>query len=222
MKAAPSTAFVQRDDCIQVWIVEDHVDFRKTVLRVLALQPDIQTMAFNSCEDALAKLEAGRRVNVILLDIGLPGMSGLEGITRFKALSPTTQVIMLTAFDEPLKIKKAIQAGASGYLLKTVEAQEISKNIREVLHGGAPLDSHIARHVLDMLRAPSGAERYGLAARELEVLEGLVAGKTVKEIASDLSVSYHTVDTYLRRIYEKMDVQSRSLAVSKAIQQRLV
>jgi DNA-binding NarL/FixJ family response regulator len=186
------------------------------------LHSDFQTSAFTTCEEAISKLESGGPAHVILLDIGLPGMSGLEGITRFKALSPTTQIIMLTAFDDPPKIKKAIQAGATGYLLKTAEAQQISASIRDVLHGGAPLDTHIARHVLEMLSAPSNAEKYGLAPRELEVLEGLVAGKTVKEIAGDLSVSYHTIDTYLRRIYQKMDVQSRSLAVSKALQQRIV
>jgi DNA-binding NarL/FixJ family response regulator len=210
-------------DRIHVWLIEDHKDFRTTVARVLARESEFVVSAFSNCEDALAQLQAGESVHVILLDIGLPGMSGLEGITRFKSLSPATQIIMLTAFAERPKIRRAIDAGATGYLLKTGEASQISRSIREVLHGGAPLDSHIARHVLEMMSSGETANsRYGLAPRELEVLSGLIAGKTVKEIASDLGVSYHTVDTYLRRIYEKMDVQSRSLAVAKALQERLV
>jgi len=222
MKADRQTA-AESLEVIHVWLIEDHPDFRNTVMRVLALQPDFQASAFKTCEEALARLAAGDSVHVILLDIGLPGMSGLDGITEFKTISPATQIIMLTAFDDPPKVKRAIRAGATGYLLKTAEAQQITASIREVLHGGAPLDSHIARQVLAMMstHVASGAS-YGLAPRELEVLEGLVEGKTVKQIASDLSVSYHTVDTYLRRLYQKLDVQSRSLAVSKALQQHLV
>jgi DNA-binding NarL/FixJ family response regulator len=213
----------ENDDArIHVWIVEDHADFRNTVRRVLALEKDFAVSVFAACEEALARLQAGESAHVILLDIGLPGMSGLEGITRIKSLSPASQIIMLTAFDDPPKVRKAVCAGATGYLLKTGEAKRIGASVREALQGGAPLDAQIARHVLAMVQERPKAEKYGLAPREMEVLEGLVAGKTVKEIAGDLAVSYHTVDTYLRRIYEKMDVQSRSLAVSKALQQRLV
>ncbi len=210
------------DTRIQVWLIEDHLDFRNTVMRVLALEEDIKAEAFTRCEEALERVKKGETAHVILLDIHLPGMSGLDGITLFKSISPATQIIMLTAFDDPQKVRKAIQAGATGYLLKTTDARRIGTSIREVLHGGAPLDSHIARHVLAMIGSQASGDRYGLAPRELEVLQGLVNGKTVKEIAGDLKVSYHTVDTYLRRLYEKLDVQSRSLAVSKALQERLV
>jgi DNA-binding NarL/FixJ family response regulator len=220
-RAEKTTASIA-EDSIRVWVIEDHVDFRATVMRVLSLEPDFAAQAFGGCEDALALIKKGETAHAILLDIGLPGMSGLEAITLFKAASPTTQIIMLTAFDDPPKVRKAIQAGATGYLLKTAEARQITRSVREVLDGGAPLDTHIARHVLAMLSGGGGVDPYGLAPREREALEGLVAGKTVKEIASDMQVSYHTVDTYLRRLYEKMDVQSRSLAVSKALQERLI
>ena len=222
MKSDPQSPLLAIETT-HVWVVEDHPDFRNTIMRVLALRPEICPRAFGTCEEALDRVAAGDSVHVILLDIGLPGMSGLDGITEFKTLSPTTQIIMLTSFDDPHKVKKAIRAGATGYLLKTADAQQIADSISEVLHGGAPLDTHIARQVLEMMsaRAVCGAN-YRLAPRELEVLEGLVEGKTVKQIAGDLSVSYHTVDTYLRRLYQKLDVQSRSLAVSKALQQRLV
>ena len=204
-------------------MIEDHPDFRNTVMRVLSLEMDFKAAGFANCEEALLRAAAGDSAHVILMDIGLPGMSGLDGITEFKSVSPATQIIMLTAFDDPQKVRKAIQAGATGYLIKTAEAQQITASIRDVLAGGAPLDSHIARQVLEMMNAQaSPGATYGLAPRELQVLEGLVAGKTVKEIANDLSVSYHTVDTYLRRLYQKLDVQSRSLAVSKALQQRLI
>jgi DNA-binding NarL/FixJ family response regulator len=220
-RAEKTTASID-DDSIRVWVIEDHVDFRATVMRVLSLEADFAAQSFERCEEALALFKSGATAHVILLDIGLPGMSGLEAITLFKAASPPTQIIMLTAFDDPPKVRKAIQAGATGYLLKTAEAREITRSVREVLDGGAPLDTHIARHVLAMVSGGGGVDRYGLAPRERETLEGLVAGKTVKEIASDMQVSYHTVDTYLRRLYEKMDVQSRSLAVSKALQERLI
>lgn len=207
---------------IRVWLVEDHLEFRRTVMRVLALEKDFTAEAFTRCEDALARLKQGESVHVILLDIGLPGMSGLDGITLFKSVSPATQIIMLTAFDDPPRVRKAIQAGATGYLLKTTQARQIGVSIREVLRGGAPLDARIARQVLAMVNAEPGTDRFGLAPREREVLQGLVDGKTAKEIAADLQVSYHTVDTYLRRLYQKMDVQSRSRAVSKALQERVL
>ena len=222
MKSDPHTPF-SSIEATHVWVVEDHLDFRNTIMRVLALRPEICPSAFSSCEEALQRLASGDSVHVILLDIGLPGISGLDGITEFKTMSPSTQIIMLTAFDDPPKVKKAIRAGATGYLLKTADAQQLPEAIAEVLNGGAPLDTHIARQVLQMMssQALAGAN-YGLAPRELQVLEGLVEGKTLKQIAADLSVSYHTVDTYLRRLYQKLDVQSRSLAVSKALQQRIV
>jgi DNA-binding NarL/FixJ family response regulator len=207
---------------IHVWVVEDHEEFRTTVARVLALEPDFRTEVFKRCEDALARLRQGAPAHVVLLDIGLPGMSGLDGIMLIKALSPATQIIMLTAFDDPPKVRRAIQSGATGYLLKMTAAREIGGKIREALGGGAPMDTHIARQVLAMLNEGTSGKEYGLAPREREVLDGLVKGKTVKEIASDMVVSYHTVDTYLRRLYEKLDVQSRSRAVSKALQERLV
>src|SRR6516225_8873285 len=225
MKNEPSSAahLVPANEAeIHVWIVEDHAEFRNTVMRVLGLQHDFKTQAFTRCEEALTRFKQGDRPHVLLLDIGLPGMSGLEAIKHFRSLSPATQVIMLTAFDDPPRVRKALQSGASGYLLKTTDAREISARIREVLQGGAPLDARIARHVLEMIAARPGENRYALAPREREVLEGLVKGKTVKEIAADLHLSYYTVDTYLRRLYDKLDVQSRSLAVSKALQEHLL
>lgn len=224
MKTLPASSpeMGETDVQIHVWLIEDHPEFRKTVMRVLALERDFAAVAFTRCEEALSRLREGDFVHVILLDIGLPGISGLDGITLFKSISPATQIIMLTAFDEPPKVRKAIQAGATGYLLKTTDAREISERIREVMNGGAPLDTHIARHVLAMVTERPSAQSYGLAPREREVLENLVAGKTIKAIAVDLGVSYHTVDTYLRRLYQKLDVQSRSRAVSKALQERIV
>jgi DNA-binding NarL/FixJ family response regulator len=207
---------------IYVWVVEDHLEFRNTVVRVLALEPDFATRVFTRCEEALVRLKQGEPAHVILLDIKLPGMSGLDGVTQIKSISPATQIIMLTAFDDPPKVRKAIQSGATGYLVKTTEARQISASIRDVLRGGAPLDSHIARHVLAMLNTLPSGDPYRLTPREREVLEKLVAGKTIKAIAGELQVSYFTVDTYLRRMYQKMDVQSRSQAVSKALQARIL
>jgi DNA-binding NarL/FixJ family response regulator len=207
---------------ISVWLVEDHELFRNSVTRVLARAPDLKPRAFGDCEAALAAMQAGEPPHVMLLDIGLPGMSGLEGITRFKSLSPRTHIIILTSFDDQKKIGTAIQSGASGYLLKTTEADRIEESIRQVLEGGAALDSRIARHVFAMLTENVSLRDYGLTPREQEVLQALVAGQTMKAIAADFGVSFYTVDTHLRRIYAKLDVQSRTHAVTKALKERLV
>src|SRR5581483_10029933 len=111
----PHTPAASADDAaiIHVWVIEDHEEFRNTVARVLALESDFRTDVFKRCEDALARLSQGSPVHVILLDIGLPGISGLEAIPQIKTLSPATQIIILTAFDDPPKVRQAIQSGAT-------------------------------------------------------------------------------------------------------------
>ncbi len=157
------------------------------------------------------------------MDIGLPGLSGLDGLQQFKALSPATHVIILTVFEDPDKIVRAICAGASGYLLKTFPAEKIAQAIREVLGGGAPMTPQIARSVLNLFAKLAGPppER-GLSQREKETLEFLGQGLTTKEIADRLGLSIHTVDTHLRNIYRKLHVHSRAGAVAKALHAKFV
>ena len=208
-----------------VWLIEDHADSRRVLARVLNRATTMQCpCAFASCEEALAALGTKPHPDVILLDVGLPGMSGIEGIRHIKALSPTTHVIMLTVFDDQEKVFKAICAGASGYLLKTADEDAVTGAIEEVLQGGAPINPRVARMVLNMFASRSAPpiQDYGLSDREREVLELMVQGLVKKEIADRLHLSYHTVDNHLRSIYTKLQVHTRGGAVAKAVSEHLV
>lgn len=208
-----------------VWLVEDHADSRRVLARVLNRASTMQCpCTFASCEDALAALQTRPHPEVVLLDIGLPGMSGIEGIRHIKALSPTTHIIMLTVFDDQEKVFNAICAGASGYLLKTADEDAVTGAIQEVLQGGAPINPRVARLVLNTFASRSAppAQNYGLSDREREVLELMVQGLVKKEIADRLQLSYHTVDNHLRSIYSKLQVHTRGGAVAKAVSQHLV
>ncbi len=214
--AAPPRSSVP---AINVWLVEDNGTYRGAIARTLDQTPGLRCAgAFGSCEDALRRLRDDHPPEVILLDIGLPGMSGLDGIQQFKALSPATHVIILTVFEDTDKIFRAICAGASGYLLKTSPGEKIAQAIREVLGGGAPMTPQIARSVLSLFARIAGPPpEQGLSQREKETLELLVQGLTTKEIADRLALSIHTVDTHLRNIYRKLHVHTRAGAVAKAL-----
>lgn len=179
--------------------------------------------SFSTCEQAIAALDREPAPHVILLDVGLPGMNGIQGIREIKHRAPSVQVLMLTVYDDHQKVFDAICAGASGYLLKTDDDQGIVDAIQEVLRGGAPMNPRVARLVLTMFTKLAVPPRhdYGLSAREKETLELVVKGLLKKEIADQLGLSYHTVDNHLRSIYEKLHVHSRSGAIAKALNERL-
>ena len=208
-----------------VWLIEDHADSRRILARVLNRAATMTCPgAFASCEEAIAALRSALPPDVILLDVGLPGMSGIEGIPQLKAIAPATHIIMLTVFDDQEKVFNAICAGASGYLLKTADEEAIAHAVQDVLHGGAPITPRIARLVLNMFtsRAAPPRHEYGLSAREREVLELMVQGLIKKEIADRLGLSYHTVDNHLRSIYAKLQVHTRGGAVAKAVSEHLL
>jgi DNA-binding NarL/FixJ family response regulator len=207
-----------------IWIVEDHASFRRILMRVIGAEPDFTSLrAFASCEELLAALVATPAPTVLLMDVGLPGIDGIAGLRLIRERAPATQVIILTAFDDEDKIFTAVCAGAAGYLLKTASAGAIIAAIREVLAGGSPMTPCIARRVLAMFSrfAPQRGES-NLGQRERTILQELVTGLTKKEIASRLGLSIHTVDSYMRRIYEKLEVTSRSAAVARALREGLV
>jgi DNA-binding NarL/FixJ family response regulator len=207
-----------------LWIVEDHAAFRRTLVRVLNSEPDLQCPRdFDSCEKALAALTHDDAPDLILLDVGLPGMSGLDGICLFKERAPKSLIVILTVFEDDDKVFQAICAGAAGYLLKTSSVTDITQAVRDALAGGSPMNPRIARRVLDMFSklAPKQSD-YGLSEREKEILQLMTTGLIKKEIADRLTLSIHTVDTYLRRIYEKLEVNTRTGAVAKALKEGLV
>ncbi len=207
-----------------LWIVEDHAAFRRTLVRVLNAETDLKcTRDFDSCEKLLASLAKPDAPDLILLDVGLPGMSGIDGIRLIKERAPKTLVVILTVFEDDDKVFQAICAGAAGYLLKTSSGADITQAVRDALAGGSPMNPRIARRVLDMFSkfAPKQND-YGLSEREKEILQLMTTGLIKKEIADKLTLSVHTVDTYLRRIYEKLAVNTRTGAVAKAIKEGLV
>jgi DNA-binding NarL/FixJ family response regulator len=211
-------------ESVTIWLIEDNATFRGAIMRALDVEDGFRCLGgFASCEDALAALAQRLSPRVVLLDVGLPGMSGIEGIAHLRERAPQAVIIVLTVFEDEEKIFRAICAGASGYLLKTAPVEEIARAIRDALAGGAPMNGRIARRVLDMFArfAPTRGD-YGLTARETQILEAMVRGKTKKEIAAQLDLSFHTVDTHLRNIYQKLEVNTRTGAVAKALKEKLV
>jgi DNA-binding NarL/FixJ family response regulator len=207
-----------------LWIIEDHKAFARSLQRLISAEAQWHCEPpFHQCESALRQLRHGGAPELILIDIGLPGMSGIEGIQAIRRLAPDTLILVLTSFEEDDKIVAAICAGATGYLLKTAGGDEILAAIQNALDGGSPMTSSIARRVLGLFARMAPAPREsGLSERETQILKLMVQGLLKKEIAHQLELSIHTVDTYLRRIYEKLQVNSRSSAVAKALKEGIV
>jgi DNA-binding NarL/FixJ family response regulator len=207
----------------EVWLIEDNENYRETVAKVINRLPNVCCpRVFANCEDFFQVIKQTRPPDLLFLDLGLPGIGGIQAIPLIKEAAPATGIIVLTAFDDHDKIFQSICAGALGYLLKTAPISRIGEAIQEALAGGAPLSPQIARSVLRMFSALVPEKKdYGLTKREQEILELMVKGLLLKQIAAELSVSYHTVDSHLRGIYSKLHVQSRSNAVAKAIKEGL-
>lgn len=208
----------------KVWIIEDNPGFRSATLRGLrAIGPERLTQAFSSCEDAIASIEEGDQPNVIFMDIGLPGMDGIEGIGEIKRRIPEVEILILTVFEEDDKIFRALRAGASGYLLKSDSITKVSESIELVLEGAAPIHPKIAGRVLKMFaEIPATKNDYGLNDRERSVLECMTRGLVRKQIANELQLNPHTIDYIMRCIYRKLHVNGATAAVALAIRERLL
>jgi DNA-binding NarL/FixJ family response regulator len=207
-----------------LWILEDHTAFRRSLEWVFEEDPEVRCGAsFGNAEAMLKALrEANPPPDALLMDLGLPGRSGLEAIGEVRRISPGTMVVVLTVFEDDEKVFKAVCEGASGYLLKTSRSEEWIRAVKEALSGGALMSPKIARRVLEMFSsfAPKQPETE-LTEREREVLRMLVAGLTNKELAAKLEMSVHTVDFHLRHIYGKLQVRNRSGAVARALKEKL-
>lgn len=211
-------------ETIHLWIIEDHKTYGERLVRALNRLDGIScTQRFTACEDAFAALTTEPAPQVLLLDVGLPGMNGIEGITRLRQLAPTTAIVILTVFEEDDKIFRAICAGAAGYLLKTSNTEDIAAAIRSAAAGGSPINPHIARRVLEMFSKANVPQKdYGLTPRELDILKLLVSGSTIKDAAAQLGIGYYTADEYIRSVYVKLQVRSRGSAIAKAVKEGLV
>jgi DNA-binding NarL/FixJ family response regulator len=208
-----------------VWLIEDNADYRRMVTWQINQISGLSCVrTYSTCEEALKAIRTEPLPQVVLCDVGLPGMDGITGISAIKALSPTTHVIMLTVHDDHRKVLGAICAGASGYLLKDSSEEAITAAIHEVLNGGAPMNGRVARLVLEAFARQNTAPRnnYGLSAREKDILQLMVRGMIKKEIADELGLSYHTINNYLRRIYDKLHVHTRGGAVAKTLEEKLL
>ncbi len=201
---------------ISVGIVEDDEILRNSLTKLVGATPGVQCVAACATgEMALQKLPAVKP-DVILMDLNLPHMSGIECIRRLKDQLPQTPVIVLTVYEDSEHIFHALKAGASGYLLKRSEPEEVLEAIKNAREGGAPMSSQIARRVVHSFHEHStGAETTSLTERENEILAYLSKGFANKEIADELNISVPTVRTHLRHIYEKLHVRSRTEAIVK-------
>jgi DNA-binding NarL/FixJ family response regulator len=202
---------------ITVSIVDDNADLREQISGYLTASGNITCKsAYASAEEALKHLPEDKP-DVVLMDINMGGMDGIECVRRLTILAPKAQVLMLTVFEDTDQIFRALSAGASGYLLKRMSPKKLIEAIEEVCQGGSPMSASIARKVVQSFKAaPAQAdEDTALSPRERSVLDGLAQGLAYKQIADQLGVSIHTVRNYIRRIYEKLHVCTRTEAVAK-------
>jgi DNA-binding NarL/FixJ family response regulator len=202
---------------INVAIVEDNRSFREKLADYLNEAPGYKCVySCGSAEDALKAIPK-ISTDVVLMDIHLPNMSGVECARKLKDLCPLLQILILTVYEDNDRIFGALKAGASGYLLKRADPAEILRAIQEVKHGGAPMSGLIARRVVQSFREadPNTARSEKLSQREEDILRQLSKGYSTKEIADHLSVSVNTVRTHLQHIYDKLHVHSRTEALLK-------
>jgi DNA-binding NarL/FixJ family response regulator len=205
---------------IRLILVEDHADFRESVTMVLTERGGYECVGgFSTMEDALEDIRAGLKADLVLSDLGLPGMSGITGIRKIRELLPEARVLVLTAFTDKTKVFAALEAGAHGYLVKAGSAARLMETLDEVLAGGTPLDPKIAGMILQTFRqlSPITGEDTSLSTRECEVLQLSAKGMARKEIAEELQLSEHSVAEYIKRSFDKLHVRSLPAAVSEAI-----
>jgi len=206
---------------ISLLIFEDNPMLRESISSLITLKEDWQLKG--AYENVLSVKEhlIEHNPDLILMDIDMPGMSGIEAVAQIRALNATIPIIMLTVFDDNMHVLEAIRAGASGYLLKKHLSTKLFDSIEEVLSGGAPMSPSIARMVIASMQK-STQNNYQLTPREKEILSLLSQGNSYKIIASQSDISLDTVRTHIKKIYEKLHVHSQTEAVSKAINEKLV
>ena len=206
---------------IKICIVEDLKEVREGMVSLLSLDERFEVLAaFTNAETAEEELPAWQP-DIVIMDINLPGMSGIDCIKKVKGLCPATQFIMFTIYENDEKVFDALSAGASGYLLKRTALARIVEALIELHEGGAPMSTQIARKVINRLRVNETVDDLQvLSARENEVLQLLAKGLLYKEIAEKLGISVGTIRQHIHKIYEKLHVQNRTEAINKAYGKR--
>jgi DNA-binding NarL/FixJ family response regulator len=208
---------------IRLYIYEDDNDLRDGLSQFLGLTGDFEVVcSFSNCNTIQEDLRSAR-VDILLMDIDMPGTNGIEAVRIAKAMQPGLNVLMFTVFDDDKKIFDAICAGADGYLLKKTSPEKIIEALKDVYSGGAPMTPSIAKKILAAFPKDIDQKNYTpLTKKEKDVLLHLVEGKSYKEIAAVSAVSVETIRTHIKHIYTKLHVSSMSQAVAKAIRQKIV
>lgn len=213
---------------LRIAIFDDNKNIRESISMLLETEAGMQVVgSFSHVLDCLDDVKASKP-DVVLMDIEMPGMSGIDGVRIIKDAFPQVQILMQTVFEDDDRVFDSICAGASGYILKNQLNTRLIDALKELQFGGSPMSPSIARKVLNKMQSvaaiikPEKAPDYHLTTREKEVLTCLVTGLSYKMIASDLNISYETVRSHVKKIYEKLHVASLTEVVAKAINQRIV
>jgi DNA-binding NarL/FixJ family response regulator len=207
---------------IRMYIYEDDEDLREGLSQFLSFTGAFNIVcSFGNCDTIQNDLHAAD-IDVVLMDIDMPGTNGIEGIKLAKAIKPNVHILVFTVFDDDQKIFDAICAGADGYLLKKTPPEKIIEALKDVYNGGSPMTPSIAKKVLNAFPRVNNQNSEPLTEKEREVLQQLVSGKSYKQIAAALAIGIETVRTHIKHIYTKLHVSSMSQAVAKAINQKIV
>jgi len=205
----------------KIVIFEDNDRLRESLSFLLKMNNYDVVGDFNQCSEA-GVITRVYKPDVVLMDIDMPGETGITGVSRVKEASPGTSVIMYTVFEDDEKLFKCLCAGANGYLLKKTPPAKLFDAIQEVLEGGAPMSPSIAQKVLSTFRTKESTNKYNLTPREIEVLQWLVKGYSIKLIAVEMNLAFDTIRSHLKNIYQKLHVNCGKEAIAKALGERIV
>ncbi len=212
---------IRGGNVIHVGIIEDNRYMRDGWETFIGFEDDLNIVGcYGSCEEAFEDNETMKRVNLMIMDIGLPGMNGIEGVRYMREHYPDAVVIMASVFDDDQHIFEALKAGAMGYLMKKVGPDELVTAIRDAWQGGSPITPNIARKVISSFQHTSGEEE--LSERERQILEKLATGCSYSAIGKDIFLSVDGVRYHIRNIYRKLQVHSRSEAIARGISRKLI
>lgn len=212
---------IKKDKLIRLLLFDDNDGLRQSIRLLLESEPDFYVAGdFNSAIE-IEKILTDVEVDVIIMDIDMPGVTGVEAVKKVKSVKPDTEVIMLTVFEDDDRLFASFCAGASGYLLKMRSLAKLPESIRDVMVGGAPMSPAIARKMIKHFQHIPN-EQYGLSSREKEVLLWLIKGYSQKMIAGNINISQETVKTHLKNIYKKLHVSCATEAVAKVLKERLI